>query len=212
MDFALPPDDDPRRLEVRAWLAVHPNPSDRQLHDAGYVVPHWPEPYGIDADPIHQLIIHEELRAAKVSGPANPIGIGWAAPTIMLAGTEEQKQRWLPKMASGELVAGVCMSEPGTGSDLHAVATTAIRDGDEYILNGQKTFVTNGQSAELLVVVCKTDPSLGGRGISLLVVETEEVEGFNLGGKGARLLQDKKLFDFENYPDCLLYTSDAADE
>ena len=95
MDFDLPPDDDPRRLEGRAWLAAHPKPSGRQLHDAGYVVPHWPEPYGIDADPMHQLIIHEELRAAKVSGPANPIGIGWAAPTVMLAGTEEQKQRYL---------------------------------------------------------------------------------------------------------------------
>ena len=79
MDFDLPPDDDPRRLEIRAWLATHPKPSARQLHNAGYVVPHWPKPYGIDADPMHQLIIHEELRAAKVSGPANPIGIGWAA-------------------------------------------------------------------------------------------------------------------------------------
>ena len=93
MDFDLPPDDDPRRLEVRAWLAANPEPTGRELHDAGYVVPHWPAPYGIDADPMHQVIIDEELRRAGVRRPANPIGIGWAAPTIAMAGTVEMKAR-----------------------------------------------------------------------------------------------------------------------
>ena len=123
MDFDLPPDDDPRRLKVRAWLAANPDPTGRQLHDAGYVVPHWPAPYGIDADPMHQLIIHEELRAAGVSGPPNPIGIGWAAPTIMLAGTDEQKQRYLDPIFTGEEFWCQMFSEPDAGSDLANLAT-----------------------------------------------------------------------------------------
>ena len=86
MDFELPPDDDPRRNEVRAWLADHPKPSGRQLAEAGYVAPHWPRPWGLDADPIHQLIIDDELKRAGVSRPSNPIGIGWAGPTILHAG------------------------------------------------------------------------------------------------------------------------------
>ena len=96
MDFDLPADDDPRRIAVREWLAANPHPTGRQLAEAGYVVPHWPRPWGLDADPMHQLIIEHELRAAGVALPNNPIGIGWAAPTILLAGTEEQKQRFLP--------------------------------------------------------------------------------------------------------------------
>ena len=77
MDFDLPPDDDPRRLEVRTWIAEHPNPTGRQLAEAGYVAPHWPKPWGLDADPIHQIIIDDELRAAKIRRPSNTIGIGW---------------------------------------------------------------------------------------------------------------------------------------
>src|ERR1043165_820648 len=80
MDFDLPPDDDPRRLEVRKWIAEHPNPSGRQLAEAGYVAPHWPKPWGLDADPITQIIIDEELRAAKVRRPANTLGIGCGGP------------------------------------------------------------------------------------------------------------------------------------
>jgi alkylation response protein AidB-like acyl-CoA dehydrogenase len=81
MDFQLPADDDPRRLEIREWLAAHPNPTGRQLAEAGYVVPHWPAPWGLGADPIHQIIIDDELHRAKVRRPVNPIGIGWAGPT-----------------------------------------------------------------------------------------------------------------------------------
>ena len=93
MDFELPGDDDPRRQAVRAWLADNPRPSGRVLAETGYVVPHWPKPWGHDADPIHQLIIDEELRKAKVSRPINPIGIGWAGPTILHGGTQAQKDR-----------------------------------------------------------------------------------------------------------------------
>ena len=174
MDFDLPPDDDPRRLEVRAWLAAHPKPSARQLHDAGYVAPHWPEPYGIDADPMHQLIIHEELRAAKVSGPANPIGIGWAAPTIMLAGTEEQKQRYLDPIFTGEEFWCQMFSEPDAGSDLANLATRAERDGDEYVINGSKIWTSGGHQADFGILIARTDPDVAKhKGISYFVCPTD---------------------------------------
>src|SRR5581483_6494717 len=96
-------------------------------------------------------------------------------------GTEEQKQRWLPRLASGELVGAIAMTEPGTGSDLQNVKTTAIRDGDEYVINGSKTFITNGLLAELVIVVAKTDPDNAAAGISLVVVETEGCAGFSRG-------------------------------
>ena len=96
MDFELPPEDDPRRLAVREWLEEHPEPSDEQLAEAGYVAPHWPRPYGLDADPIHQLVIDEELRRAGVRRPQNMIGIGWAGPTLLAAGTPINTPGWTP--------------------------------------------------------------------------------------------------------------------
>jgi len=93
VDVDLPAEDDPRRLEVRAWFAAHPTPSARELVDAGFVVPHWPRPYGLDADPALQLIIEDELRRAGVSKPVNPIGIGHCGPILVALGSEEQKER-----------------------------------------------------------------------------------------------------------------------
>ncbi len=92
---------------------------------------------------------------------------------ILRYGTEEQKRKWLPKMASGEMVAAIAMSEPGAGSDLKSVKTRALKDGDHYVINGSKTFITNGYHANLILVVCKTDPEAGSRGVSIVVVETE---------------------------------------
>src|SRR5437764_10410113 len=91
MDFDLPPENDPRRAEIRAWLAKHRHPSGRQLADAGYVAPHWPKPYGLDADPVHQLVIDDELRRAGVRRPENMIGIGWAGPAYLHAVLEARK-------------------------------------------------------------------------------------------------------------------------
>src|SRR5690606_10290788 len=102
MDLDLPPEDDPRRVAVRRWLDEHPKPSGRELAEAGYVAPHWPPPWGLDADPVHQLIIDDELRRAGVRRPVNPIGIGWAGPTLLLAGTDEQKERYLFPLLAGE--------------------------------------------------------------------------------------------------------------
>ena len=131
MDFELPGHDDSRRMAVREWIATHPRPSGRALAEAGYVAPHWPEPYGLDADPIHQIIIDEELRTAGLSRPSNQIGIGWAGPTILYAGTKEQKDRYLLPILSGEEIWCQLFSEPGAGSDLANLGTRAVRDGDE---------------------------------------------------------------------------------
>src|SRR6188768_2586288 len=104
MDFELPGESDPSRIAVRAWLAAHPNPTARELAEAGYVTPHWPRPWGLDADPVHPLVIDDELRTAKVSRPQNQIGIGWAGPTILHAGTAEQKELYLmPLLAAEEI-------------------------------------------------------------------------------------------------------------
>ncbi|MEP2533704.1 acyl-CoA dehydrogenase family protein [Shimia sp.] len=97
--------------------------------------------------------------------------------------TDQQKQRWLPHMASGDQVAAIAMTEPGTGSDLQAVTTTAIKDGNEYVINGAKTFITNGGSADLVVLVAKTDPKAKGRGVSLIMIETKDLDGFRVGRK-----------------------------
>jgi alkylation response protein AidB-like acyl-CoA dehydrogenase len=159
VDLGLPGEDDPRRREVREWLAAHPHPSGRQLAEAGYVVPHWAPPFGRNADPLTQLMIDEELRAAGVRRPVNPIGIGWAGPTIMYAGTAEQKERWLWALLSGEEFWCQLFSEPGAGSDLAALTTRAVREGDEYVINGQKVWNSYAHIAKWGILLARTDPS-----------------------------------------------------
>ncbi|MCU1461014.1 MAG: putative acyl-CoA dehydrogenase [Acidimicrobiales bacterium] len=158
VDFELPPDDDPRRVELRAWLAGHPAPSGRQLAEAGLVAPHWPRPWGLDADPIHQLVIDEELRGAGVRRPANMIGIGWAGPTIIHAGTEAQKARYLFPLLAGEELWCQLFSEPGAGSDLAGLATRAVRDGDTWVVTGQKIWTSFGHVARFGILIARTDP------------------------------------------------------
>ena len=146
----------------------------------GMLLPELPEAYGgADATLAHQLTIQEEYARAEV--PASPLVHCLVAHYLLLCGTEAQRQRWLPRMATGELLAGIAMTEPGAGSDLQAVRTRAVRDGDDYVINGAKTFITNGHSGNLLAVVVKTDPALGAKGLSLIIVETEGLAGFRVG-------------------------------
>jgi alkylation response protein AidB-like acyl-CoA dehydrogenase len=158
IDFELPPDDDPRRLEVRAWLAEHPRPSGRELADAGWVAPHWPKPWGRDADPLTQLVVDEELAAAGVSRPTNPIGIGWAGPTLLHAGDAAQQARYLPRLLSGEDIWCQLFSEPGAGSDLAGLTTRAVRDGDSWVVTGQKVWTSLAHVARYGILLARTDP------------------------------------------------------
>ncbi len=170
MDFELPSEDDPRRQEVRDWLDHHPRPTGRDLAQAGYVAPHLPRPWGLGADPVHQLVVDEELRRAGVRRPSNPIGIGWAGPTLVHAGTDEQQARYLPGLLSGEDIWCQLFSEPGAGSDLASLNTRAERDGDEWVVNGQKIWTSLAQHARYGILIARTDPHVAKhRGITYFV-------------------------------------------
>ena len=164
MDFDFPADDDPRRLAVRAWRDENPEPTQAELHEAGYVVPHWPEPWGIGADPIHQIIIQQELTGLKVKRAggremaANASGVGWATPTILLGGTEEQKARYLDRIFTHEDIWCQLFSEPDAGSDLANLATRAVRDGDEYVINGAKIWSSGAHVSDMGIRIARTDP------------------------------------------------------
>ena len=153
----------------------------------------------------HEMVLVEELAYAHVTGFGNGVHSGIVAHYINSYGTEEQKAKWLPKMASGEIVSAIAMSEPGTGSDLQSVATSAVKNGTgEYELNGQKTFITNGMTANLICVVAKTDPTEAAKGVSLIMLETENVEdtggfkrGRNLEKLGMKAQDTAELF-FDN--------------
>jgi len=179
VDFDFPPADDPRRLAVRAWLEANPRPTGRQLAEAGYVAPHWPEPWGLDADPIHQIIVDDELAAAGVKRPSNQIGIGWAGPTILHAGTEEQKQRYLFPLLAGEEIWCQLFSEPGAGSDLANLGTRAVRDGDEWVVNGQKIWTSLAHNSAYGILIARTDPDVAKhRGITYFIcpMDAEGIE------------------------------------
>lgn len=155
---------------------------------AGLLCPAVPEEYGgAGGNFAHEAVIDRELSLAGFDSFGAPLHSGIVAPYILHYGTNEQKQRWLPKLVTGELVGAIAMSEPDTGSDLQAVRTSASKSGNGYVLNGTKTFITNGQHANLIIVVAKTDASAGAKGISLMVVETESASGFRRGRKLKKL-------------------------
>jgi alkylation response protein AidB-like acyl-CoA dehydrogenase len=154
----LPGDDDQRRIAVRAWINKYPKPSADELALAGYVAPHWPQPYGLGADALQQLIIDQELQRANISRPSNPIGIGWAGPTILFAGTKQQQQKYLPNLLSGAEFWCQLFSEPDSGSDLASLRTRAELDGDEWIINGQKIWTSGAQYAKFGILLARTNP------------------------------------------------------
>lgn len=141
-----------------------------------------PEEYGgAGGTYAHEAAIIEAIGHHGVDGFGTALHSAIVAPYILHFGSEDQKRRWLPKLATGELIGAIAMTEPGAGSDLQGVKTSAVKDGNQYLINGSKTFITNGQNANLVIVVAKTDPSQGAKGTSLIVVETDEVEGFERG-------------------------------
>jgi acyl-CoA dehydrogenase len=150
--------------------------------DAGLLCTEMPEEYGGAGGTFaHDAVIAEQLGRLGIDGWGVVLHNGIVAPYILHYGSEEQKKRWLPKLATGELVGAIAMTEPGTGSDLQGVKTQAKKDGNHYSITGNKTFITNGGTANFIIVVAKTDPTQGSKGISLVCVETDQVEGFRRG-------------------------------
>jgi acyl-CoA dehydrogenase len=144
---------------------------------------------GAGGDFGHCAVLVEEIAASGISGPGFYLHSDIIAPYIARLGTDAQKQQWLPRCASGEVILAIAMSEPGAGSDLKAIRTTAVRDGDEYVINGAKTFISNGLNCDLVVLVAKTQPDLGAKGTSLILVEADR-PGFRKGRKLEKMGQE----------------------
>ncbi len=148
----------------------------------------------------YNTVVAEEMAKVGASGPGFPVHSDIIVPYISALGTDEQKQRWLPGLVSGEIISSIAMTEPGAGSDLQGIRTSAVDKGDHYVLNGSKTFISNGILSDLVIVVCRTDPDAGHKGISLLVVE-RGMEGFergrNLDKVGMKAQDTAELF-FDN--------------
>ena len=167
--------------------------------ELGLIAPGMPEAYGgPGGDFVHQLIVSEELgRCAAGASAGVALESGLPAFHILNFGTEEQRQRWLPKVCSGQVILTVAMTEPHCGSDLQAIKTAAVRDGDDYIINGSKIYISGGINADLALVAAKTDPGAGAKGISVFLVESERkgyVRGRNLHKMGMKAGDTAELF------------------
>ena len=160
------------QISREAWL---------KAGELGILCPCVPSDYGgIGADFLYTTIIIEELSKTGCTGPGFFLHSDIVAPYILHYGTEEQKKKWLPKMVSGEVITAIAMSEPAAGSDLQGIKTTAVKQGDHYVVNGSKTFITNGYMSDMVIVVVKTDPKGGAKGTSLLLMDSNMI-GFTKG-------------------------------
>ena len=171
------------RPNHEAWEKEGIVPRDFWLRsgEQGLLCPQVPEEYGGPGGDYRYLsVVNEELGFAGASGPGFAVHSDICAGYILKYGSEDQKKEWLPKMVTGEAIAAIAMTEPNTGSDLQGVKTTALMDGNHYVVNGSKTFISNGQNADLVIVVAKTDPKQGARGVSLILVETDR-DGYRPG-------------------------------
>ena len=173
----------------------------RRAGELGFLAVDIPEEFGGGGgDFRHEAVLHEEMARRALSGMS--IGVhSIAAHYLLNHGTEEQKRRYLPRMAKGELIGAIAMTEPGAGSDLQAIRTRAEKSGNQYTINGSKTFISNGYLAGLVVVVAKTDPKERARGTSLMLVETKDCEGFRVGrllDKIGRKAQDTAELFFDD--------------
>jgi alkylation response protein AidB-like acyl-CoA dehydrogenase len=165
---------------------------------AGLLCPNIPEAYGgYGADYLFNVVITEEMARAGATGPAFHVHSDMVATYIATFGTEQQKHRWLPKMVSGEVIGAIGLTEPAAGSDLKAIRTRAVRTADEYVINGQKVYISNGQLCDLIVLACKTDPDAGAKGMSFILVETDRAgfrRGRNLKKIGLKAQDTSELF------------------
>src|SRR5262245_14338319 len=198
-DLVLPDEQAQRFMQAEfapqndEWHEAHLDPRDvwNKAGQAGLLCASMPEEYGgAGGSFAHEAVINRQYSLCGFDSFGAPLHSGIVAPYILHYGTEEQKQRWLPKLATGELVGAIAMTEPGTGSDLQGVRATAQKSGNGYVLNGSKTFITNGQHANLVIVVAKTEPKQGANGVSLMVVETDDAPGFRRGRKLKKLGMD----------------------
>jgi len=176
-----------------------------------------PDPYGLGGDFGHSAVVIEALAHANFLGIGFSIHSDMVSPYLLNFGTDAQKDRWLPAMTRGDIIGAIALTEPGAGSDLKAIRTRARRDGDDYVLSGQKTFITNGVNAGLAIVLASTDPDLGARGLSLFCVE-ENLPGYTKGAALNKIGQHSQdtcelYFDDVRVPaDCLLGLENAAFE
>jgi acyl-CoA dehydrogenase len=166
--------------------------------EQGFLVPTAPEEYGgVGVDYRYNAIISEELSKLGLTGVGWPLHSDISVPYILNFGSEAQKQKYIPGCISGEIATAIAMTEPGAGSDLQGIKTTAVLDGDEYVINGSKTFITNGQHADVVVLVAKTDPQKGAAGTSLFLVEANTPgfkKGTNLDKLGMKAQDTSELF------------------
>jgi alkylation response protein AidB-like acyl-CoA dehydrogenase len=177
---------------------VVPRSAWKRAGEVGLLCPNLSESYGgAGADWLYNVVVIEELARAGMTGPGFMIHNDLVAPYIAAWAQESVKQRWLPRMASGDAIGALGMTEPGAGSDVKAIRTRAVRDGDEYVIDGQKVYISNGQLCDVIVLACKTDAAAGARGVSLILVETDRPgfeRGRNLDKIGLKAQDTSELF------------------
>ncbi|HEY5625902.1 MAG TPA: acyl-CoA dehydrogenase family protein, partial [Dehalococcoidia bacterium] len=191
MDFRFTPEEEAFRQEIRDWLKTNlpDNVPDRlgrdpenmnvykefaqRLATKGWVAPHWPEQYGgCGLSVVEQLVFNEEMAEGNAPMGYSMIGTGWVGPTIIVYGSDEQKQRFLPPITAGEVMWCQGFSEPNAGSDLASIKTSAVKDGDDYVINGQKIWTSGAHYADWMILIARTDPEAPKhKGISYFLVD-----------------------------------------